>query len=80
MVKIERLATKQTELATQSLAQEKFKYSGKYNTEEVFRALREIFHNKCCFCESKNITDWEIAHLKPNKGNLDLKFNWENLF
>ena len=80
MVKIERVATKQSELATQSLAQEKIKSSGKCNTEEVLNALREIFHDKCYLCESKTTADLEIEHLKPHGGNCDLKFDWENLF
>lgn len=51
MVKIDSEPTEQSELAIQSLAQEKFKSSDKYNTEEVFMALRKIFHDKCYLCE-----------------------------
>ncbi|MBR5913628.1 MAG: hypothetical protein IK062_09360 [Selenomonadaceae bacterium] len=80
MVKIERKVTENSQLAIQSLAKEKIKSSGKYNTDEVVAALQEIFYNKCYICENKNATEWEVEHLIPHGGNIDLKFDWENLF
>ena len=80
MVKIERKDTEKSRMAIKSLTKEKNKSSGKCNTDEVITALQETFHNKCYLCENKNATEWEIEHLVPHKGNLDLKFNWKNLF
>ena len=80
MVKIERKDNEKAELAIKSLEKEKNKSSGKCNTEEVIEALQDIFHNKCYICECKNSTVLEIEHLIPHGGNLDLKFDWNNLF
>lgn len=51
-----------------------------YNTPEVNAALLEMFHGKCYICENKQITSYQIEHLYPHHGNMDLKYNWENLF
>lgn len=80
MVKIERKNNEKSQQAIASLAREKIKLSGKCNTDEVVIALQETFHNKCYICENKNATKWEVEHLIPPSGNLDLKFEWENLF
>ena len=80
MVKIERRETDKTRLAVESLVKEKSKAHGKYNTSEVTKALQEIFYGKCYICESKQSISEEIDHLIPHEGNLDLKFDWNNLF
>lgn len=80
MVKIERKDNEKSQQAIVSLAKEKKKSSGKCNTNEVVIALQEMFHNKCYICENKNATEWEVEHLIPPAGNLDLKFEWKNLF
>ena len=80
MVKIERKDTEKSYLAINSLAKEKTKSSGKCNTDEVVEALQEIFHHKCYICENKHSTEWEVEHLIPHGDNLDLKFDWNNLF
>ena len=80
MVKIERRETDKTRLAIESLLKEKSKARGKYNTSEVIEALQEIFYGKCYICENKKVTSWEVEHLRPHGGNLDLKFDWNNLF
>lgn len=80
MIKIERKETKKSRLAIRSLAEEKAKSSGRCNTEEVVDALREMFHGKCYICEYKNATSWEVEHLKPHGRDIELKFDWENLF
>ena len=80
MVKIERKNTEKSKLAVNSLAKEKAKSSGKCNTDEVIKALQEIFHHKCYICENKHSTEWEVEHLIPHGDNLDLKFDWNNLF
>lgn len=80
MVKIERKETEQSKLAIRSLAKEKVKSSGKCNTAEVVEALQEIFHGKCYICEYNKATSWEVEHIKPHNGDIDLKFDWSNLF
>lgn len=80
MVKIERKLTEKTELAVHSLEKEKFKVSGKCNTDEVVTALIETFHGKCYLCESKNLVDYEVEHFIPHDRDKNLKFEWNNLF
>ena len=70
MVKCER-----TFPAPKSLAQRK-----SYNDADVFAALSKIFNNKCYICELQDLQDGVVEHLIPHKENLDLKFDWENLF
>lgn len=64
----------------QSLKTEKLKVSGKYNSEDVLERLVEDFFNKCYLCEKKEISGINVEHLKPHKGDIDKKFQWENLF
>ncbi len=64
----------------QSLKTEKIKVSGKYNSEDVLERLVEDFFNKCYLCEEKEISGINVEHLKPHKGDIDKKFQWENLF
>lgn len=80
MVRIERKYTEKAKAAIASLAAEKAKKNGNYNTPEVNEALAETFHKKCYICENRNVTSWEIEHLQPHHGNKDLKFDWNNLF
>lgn len=55
--------------------------NGSYNTPEVNAALAEMFHGKCYICENKEgISSFQIEHLKPHRGNADLKYDWNNLF
>ena len=79
MVKIERRDTDKTKQAIESL--KAAKATGKsYNTPEVNHALYEIFHGKCYLCENKESSSYQIEHLKAHKGNIDLKYSWNNLF
>lgn len=80
MVKIERKDTDKTLRAICSLASEKNKKSGRCNTDDVLEALQEVFHGKCYICESNQSSTEEVEHLIPHAGNLDLKFDWNNLF
>lgn len=79
MIKIERKETEKTELAKKDLDKAKTANSS-YNTENVNMALRDIFHGKCYICENKKATSYQIEHLIPYKGNIDLKYKWTNLF
>lgn len=79
MIKVERKETEKAKRAVNSLAAEKTK-NGAYNTPEVNEALREMFHGKCYICENKQITSYQIEHLIPHQGNIELKYDWNNLF
>ena len=79
MVKIERRNTPKSEAAKLALQDAKIHDSG-YNIKDVNDALVEMFHGKCYICENKEITSYQIEHLIPHKGNLELKYDWNNLF
>ena len=79
MIKIERKETEKAKLAVEALKVAKEKGSS-YNTEEVNNALAELFYNKCYICENKDITSCQIEHLIPHRGNIELKYDWNNLF
>lgn len=64
-----------------SLAVEKAKgINGKYNSADVLEQLETDFHNKCYICEQKAPTSINVEHLVSHQGNIDLKFDWDNLF
>ncbi len=65
--------------APESLEKEKAKKSGKYNKDDVVKRLEKDFYGKCYLCESLT-TSSQVEHLKSHRGDLDLKFDWENLF
>ena len=75
MVKIERTPTPPA-----SLAIEKAKASGKYNLDDVVTQLHADFHGKCYLCEQNALQSIEVEHLIPHHGDVDLKFDWNNLF
>ena len=64
----------------ESLAIEKLKKSGKNDCDDVLERLREDFKNKCYICEEKGISPTNTEHFIPKKDNIDLKFDWNNLF
>lgn len=67
--------------APRSLTEEKAKKNGTYNQEDVKRQLYLDFSEKCYLCEAKELQDGgEIEHLIAHKGDIDLKFDWKNLF
>ncbi|MBD5358301.1 MAG: hypothetical protein HDR88_18840 [Bacteroides sp.] len=79
MIKVERKVTEKSQKAIDSLKKEKSK-NGSYNIPEVNAALKEMFHGKCYICENKQITSYQIEHLIPHRGNIELKYDWNNLF
>lgn len=79
MIKIERRMTEKAQKAVNSLQKARTKNST-YNTPEVNAALQEMFHGKCYICENKQITSYQIEHLYPHHQNMDLKYDWNNLF
>jgi len=66
--------------APNCLATEKSKVSGDYKCGCVLDRTKNDFHNKCYICEDANPHAINIEHFRPHKGNIDLKFAWENLF
>lgn len=66
-------------LAIKDLENAKVKDRG-YNTTAVNAALFEIFHGKCYICEHKIVIGVNIEHLIPYKRNLELKYDFNNLF
>ncbi|MBS5214152.1 hypothetical protein [Megasphaera sp.] len=68
-------------VAPASLVTEKAKGSnGNYRGSDVIEQLKSDFHDKCYICELEGLQDPQIEHLIPHKGNIDLKFDWGNLF
>ena len=66
-----------------SLAKEKAKgKNGSCTCADVVKQLVHDFNNKCYICELKGIPDPEVEHLHPhhNGADVDLKFDWSNLF
>ncbi len=79
MIKVERKNTEKARKAIESLKIEKAK-NGSYNTPEVNAALKEMFHGKCYICENKQITSYQIEHFIPHRKDVELKYDWNNLF
>lgn len=79
MIKINRKKTNKAQNAIQSLKRAK-EQSSSYNTPEVNSALWEIFHGKCYICENKQATSYQIEHLRSHQGNIELKYDWDNIF
>ena len=51
-----------------------------YNEEDVIKALKAVFHDKCYICELKKLQDGIVEHRIPHKGDDALKYDWDNLF
>jgi HNH endonuclease len=60
------------------LAVEKVK-NGEYKCGDVLERLNDDFHRKCYICEDKDLTSINVEHLIPHRGDIDLKFDWDNL-
>lgn len=77
MVKINRTPTPPA-----SLAIEKSKPNGSYKKPDVINQLFSDFNEKCYLCEQNELQSIEVEHLHPhhNGNDIDLKFNWNNLF
>lgn len=65
--------------APECLQKESGKVSGNYRCGDVVPRLGQDFHQKCYLCGSKGVT-LNVEHLRPHKGDPELKFAWENLF
>ena len=62
------------------LATEKLKKSGDYKCGDVLDRLQADFKNKCYICETKAPTTINVEHFIAHKGDINLKFDWDNLF
>lgn len=62
-----------------SLAVEKAKANGSYREKDVVDALVEDSFNKCYLCEDSLITSINVEHFHEHRGNVDKKFDWNNL-
>ncbi|MDX1724436.1 MAG: hypothetical protein R3355_15165 [Pseudomonas sp.] len=51
-----------------------------YSEEDVLNELREIFYDKCYLCEIKDPTSINVEHFDAHQGDLDKKFDWDNLY
>jgi len=51
-----------------------------WKDEDVMQQLQADFHNKCYICEAKEITSINVEHFKPHKGDVNLMYDWNNLF
>ncbi len=53
----------------------------KYNKAYVRNTLKEMFHDKCAYCESKitHVTYPHIEHYRPKKKYPQYTFEWQNL-
>lgn len=80
MIKYTRDDTEKARMAVAALKKAKVS-NGSCNMPEVNAALAEMFYGKCYICENKEgISSFQIEHLKPHQGNVDLKYDWDNLF
>ncbi|MCD6068162.1 MAG: endonuclease [Bacteroidetes bacterium] len=66
--------------APDCLEKEKLKTSGDYKCLNVLNRIKDDFKNKCYICEYKEPTSINVEHFTPHEGNIDLKFDWNNLF
>lgn len=66
--------------APECLEKEKLKVSGDYKCGCVLERLQNDFKNKCYICESQAPTTINVEHFKSHQGDVDLKFDWNNLF
>lgn len=69
-----------TQPAPDCLNVEKAKASGDYKCGNVLERIKTDFKNKCYICEFKEPVTINVEHFRPHKGNVALKFDWNNLF
>jgi len=69
-----------TQPAPASLATEKLKKTGKYGLPDVYDQLLLDFKNKCYICEQKAPVVINVEHFQAHQGDVDKKFDWNNLF
>jgi hypothetical protein len=51
-----------------------------YSGQDVVKALREDFFDKCYICETKDPISLNVEHFEAHEGSDDKKYEWGNLF
>ena len=62
------------------LETEKAKTNGDYKCANVLERIKDDFKNKCYICEYKEPVAINVEHFRPHEGDVNLKFDWNNLF
>lgn len=62
------------------LAPDSLKSRRKYDSQDVYDALNEIFFYKCYLCETKEPHDVNVEHFSAHMGDLNKKYDWNNLY
>ena len=57
---------------------DKDEYNKRYKKQDIRIALKDIYKNKCAFCEQK-IEQYNVEHYRPKKIYYWLAFSWDNL-
>ncbi|MGB0922653.1 MAG: HNH endonuclease [Pseudoalteromonas shioyasakiensis] len=52
----------------------------KYDSKDVWDALKKVFHKKCYICETSAPSEINVEHFVPHEGNEVLKYDWNNLY
>ncbi len=52
----------------------------KYDGEDVYSKLSEIFFDKCYICETKEPHDINVEHFDAHQNDVNKKFDWHNLY
>ncbi|WP_455843715.1 hypothetical protein [Pantoea agglomerans] len=52
----------------------------RYDGQDVYDKLKEIFHDKCYICETKSPQDINVEHFDAHLNDKDKKFSWKNLY
>ncbi len=52
----------------------------RYDGQDVFDELKEIFHDKCYICETKSPQDVNVEHFDAHMNDVEKKFDWNNLY
>jgi len=51
-----------------------------WSGSDVIQKLREIFHDKCYICETKEPLSLNVEHFDAHQGDIEKKYKWDNLF
>ncbi len=51
-----------------------------YTEPDVLYALNAMFLGKCYICETKDPLSLNVEHFEAHQGDIDKKFDWNNLF
>jgi uncharacterized protein (TIGR02646 family) len=54
------------------------RYNERYKIKDIRSTLKDIYNNKCAFCEQK-VEQYHVEHYRPKKVYYWLAFSWDNL-